>query len=137
MTADLTLEEAAALALRNLMRDAFPGVQCVSWDSPEEREKVNIAIRIDSLGEQPIGSGMHDVSIAVRATNLDAREREVMRTMLGNSRESTDLIREAGRGLFSMPRGQAVDVAAISHETENQTDRIASYTLTATLQPIY
>lgn len=137
MTAELTLEEAAALALRNLMRDAFPGVQCVSWDAPEERERTHIAMRIDSLGEQPIGSGMHEVNIAVRAANLDSRHRELMRSMLGTAREATALIREAGKGMFTMPRGEAVDVAAISHETENQTDRIASYALNASIQPIY
>jgi hypothetical protein len=130
------LEEAIALSLTRTLKDAFPGIQVVSWDSPEDREKSNIGLRIDNNGENPLGTNIHDVSIQIRATNLDARQREVFRAMLGNTRSARETVEENNKGKFSMPQGEAVELAGISHETENQTDRIMTVTLSASIQPL-
>jgi hypothetical protein len=136
MTSELTLEEAVALSLRRTFADAFPGVQVVSWDAPEERERTFISFRIDNGGENPIGTNIHDINIAIRSRNLDAQQREIFRGMLGSAHSARCTLEENNKGKFVMPRGQAVELVAIEHETENQTDRIISATLNASIQPI-
>lgn len=136
MTDNLTLEESISLSLTRTFKDAFPGVQVVSWDAPEDREKSNISLRADNDGEDPIGTNIHNVTIQIRATNLDARQREVFRSMLGTAHAARETVDENNNGKFAMPRGEAVELAGISHETENQTDRIMTVTLSASIQPL-
>jgi hypothetical protein len=136
MTDQLTLEESVSLSLTRTLKDAFPKVQVVSWDAPEDREKSNISLRVDNNGENPIGTNIHDITIQIRATNLDARQREIFRAMLGTSYSARETVDENNKGKFAMPKGEAVELAGISHETENQTDRIMTVTLSASIQPL-
>ena len=136
MTDELTLEEAVSLSLRRTLKDAFPGVQVVAWDAPEDREKVNVSLRIDSEGENPIGTNIFDVVISVRATNLNASQRDILRSMLGTTYAAGETLRENNQGKYSMPQGQPVEIISIGHETENQTDRISNIALNASIQPI-
>jgi hypothetical protein len=136
MIDELTLEEAVSLSLRRTLKDAFPGVQVVAWDASEDREKVNVSLRIDSEGENPIGTNIFDIIISIRATNLNASQREILRSMFGSAHAAAETVSAENKGKFAMPQGQPVEILSISHETENQTDRISNIALNASIQPL-
>jgi hypothetical protein len=56
--------------------------------------------------------------------------------MLGTAHAAKETLQDNNNGKFSMPSGQPVELVGISHETENQTDRIIIVTLSASIQPI-
>jgi hypothetical protein len=136
MTDRLTLEESIALAIRRTMQAAFPTLQVVSWDAPEDRQHQFISFRVDNDGENPIGTNIHDITISFRASNLDGHQRELFRSMVGTAHDAKETLQDNNNGKFSMPLGQPVELVGISHETENQTDRIITVTLSASVQPI-
>ena len=129
------LETRVEEALSRTFTDAFPGVTVGSWSSPATGTNKAIGVKVESEGEDPIGTNIFTTGIEVECQNLDYQERELMRQLIGNSRSAKETLAEHKQGRFSMPKGQPVEVLQSGRTADNENDRIITYTLSASLQP--
>ena len=104
--------------------------------APGERTGKCIGIKTESGMEDPIGTNMFPINIEVEARNLDEGERHLMREMIGNSDSARETLSTYSAKQFSMPRGQSVEMIGSPRTVENQSDRIVTFNLIATIQPI-
>ena len=130
------LESRVERSLLNVLKDAFPGVGVFSFSSPGERSGKCIGVRVESGSENPIGTNIFDVSIEVESQNLSDVERKLLGDMLGNSYSAKETITNNGLGQFSMPSGQPVEMIGAPRTVEGEHDRIVTYSLAASIQPI-
>jgi len=130
------LAERVEDSIARVFRDAFPGVVIATSSKPEERVGTSIGIKAETGAEEPIGTNMFPISIDIETRNLDAPQRELMREMIGNADSAKQTVSAYSAKSFSMPRGQAVEMIGAPRTVENENDRIITYSLVATIQPI-
>ena len=130
------LETRVESSLTQTLKDAFPGVTVGAWSEPKDRTGKSIGVKVDNGGEEPQGTNIFNVTINIEARNLENQERELMRRMIGSSSPAKDTITAHGLGKFVMPSGQPVEVAAIARTAEDENQRVMSYVLTTSIQPI-
>jgi hypothetical protein len=123
-------------SLERVFRDAFPGVTIQSASNPGERVGTCIGIKAESGAEDPIGTNMFPISIEIEARNLSPAQLTLLREMIGNSRDAKETLSAYSSKQFAMPRGQAVEMIGAPRSVEDASDRIVTYNLTATIQPI-
>jgi hypothetical protein len=134
--AELDLSQRVEESLLGILRDAFPGVRCSSYSDDAERDFVSIGVRVDVGAENPIGTNMFDVSVEVEARNLDPRALQILADMLGNSRDAKETLEAKAGRLYTMPRGQAVEMIGAPRTVEEEDSKIVTYQLSATIQPL-
>lgn len=123
-------------AIERVFRDAFPSVVIVTSSKPGERSGECIGIKAESGAEDPIGTNMFPVSVEIEARNLSIQSRHLMREMIGNAAAAKETISAYSAKAFAMPRGQAVEMLGAPRTVEDANDRIITYSLTATIQPL-
>ena len=130
------LETRVEQSLIRVFSDAFPGVEIASMTEPGERTGKCIGIKAESGMEDPIGTNMFPVSIEIESRNLNEGERQLMRDMVGNANSAKETLSAYSAKQFTMPRGQAVEMIGAPRTAEAQKERIVTFNLTATIQPI-
>lgn len=123
-------------SIERVFRDAFPDVLIFTSSKPGERSGECIGIKAESGAEDPIGTNMFPVSIEIEARNLSMQSRQLMREMIGNADSAKETISSYSAKAFTMPRGQAVEMLGAPRTVEDATNRIITYSLVATIQPI-
>jgi len=123
-------------SLERVFRVAFPGVTIQTASNPGERSGTCIGIKAESGAEDPIGTNMFPVAIEIEARNLSPAQSMLLREMIGNSRDAKETLSAYSSKQFAMPRGQAVEMIGAPRSVEDASDRIVTYNLTATIQPI-
>lgn len=130
------LDERVEDSIARVFRDAFPGVTLATSSKPAERSGTSIGIKAESGAEDPIGTNIFPVSVEIEARNLDSQQRELIRQMIGNADSAKETLSAYSAKAFTMPRGQAVEMIGAPRSVENENDRITTYSLVATIQPI-
>lgn len=130
------LETRVELCLTRTLKDAFPKMVIGSWSEPKERGEKSIGVKVDLLGEEPQGTNIFNAAISIEGRNLDHLDRDLMRRMLGSSAVAKDTITEYGAGMFRLPSGQPVAIEAITRSAEDEADRVITYSLSLSIQPI-
>lgn len=130
------LETRVEDALLRVFRDAFPGVAVHSYSDPGEREGKSLGIKIENGGEEPIGTNLFSVTAEIESRNFDAEERALLFDMLGNAYNAKETFLEYSAKLFSLPSGQPVELVGQLRTVENEKDRIVTYQINATIQPL-
>jgi hypothetical protein len=130
------LAERVEDSIARVFRDAFPGIVIATSSKPEERVGTSIGIKAETGAEEPIGTNMFPISIDIETRNLDAQQRELMREMIGNADSAKQTVSAYSAKSFTMPQGQAVEMIGAPRTVENENDRIVTYSLVATIQPI-
>jgi hypothetical protein len=130
------LETRVEGALLRVFRDAFPDVAVYSFTDPGERSGTSLGVKVESQGENPIGTNLFEVSVDIEARNFDEEKRTLLYDMLGNAYNAKETFLEHSSRLFAMPAGQPVEMNGQPRTAENENDRIVSYQLTATIQPL-
>ena len=123
-------------SIERVFRDAFPSVVIVTSSKPGTREGECIGIKAESGAEDPIGTNMFPVSVEIEARNLSMQSRQLMREMIGNADSAKETLSAYSAKAFTMPRGQAVEMLGAPRTVENADDRIVTYSLIATIQPL-
>lgn len=130
------LAERVEDSIARVFRDAFPGILIATSSKPVDRVGTSIGIKAESGGEEPIGTNMFPVAIDIETRNLETQHRELMREMIGNADAAKQTVSAYSAKSFTMPRGQAVEMIGAPRTVENENDRIVTYSLVATIQPI-
>ena len=130
------LETRVEDALLRVFRDAFPGVAVHSFSDPGERQGKSLGVKVENGGEDPIGTNLFSVTAEIESRNLDERERSLLFDMLGNSYNAKETFLEHSGKLFAMPAGQPVELTGQPRTVENENDRIVTFQLSATIQPL-
>jgi hypothetical protein len=123
-------------SLARVFRDAFPKVTIGTSSNPVERSGASIGIKAESGAEDPIGTNLFQVAIDIETRNLNVGQLQLMREMVGNSHVARETISAYSARAFCMPRGQAVEMTGAPRTVENENDRIITFSLSATIQPI-
>jgi hypothetical protein len=130
------LAERVEDSIARVFRDAFPGILIATSSKPVDRVGTSIGIKAESGAEEPIGTNMFPVAIDIETRNLETQHRELMREMIGNADAAKQTVSAYSAKSFTMPRGQAVEMIGAPRTVENENDRIVTYSLVATIQPI-
>lgn len=130
------LEDRVEKSLLRVFRDAFVGVPVFSYTEPGAREGTCIGIKAESGAENPIGTNLFDVSIEIEARNLKSHQRQLLADMIGNAHNAKETLAIHAGSQFAMPRGQAVEMIGAPRTTEDQDERILTYSLLASIQPL-
>jgi hypothetical protein len=130
------LAERVEDSIARVFRDAFPGILIATSSKPVDRVGTSIGIKAESGAEEPIGTNMFPVAIDIETRNLETQHRELMREMIGNADAAQQTVSAYSAKSFTMPRGQAVEMIGAPRTVENENDRIVTYSLVATIQPI-
>jgi hypothetical protein len=130
------LESRIEDAIARVFRDAFPSLPVYCFTQPGEREKVCIGVSVALGAENPIGTKLYDVAIEVETRNLNNDERQLVMDMIGTATEAKETLATYSGSAFAMPAGQAVEMIGGPRTVENEGDRIVTYSLVATIQPI-
>lgn len=124
-------------ALKSVFREAFAkDVSIFSNTDPGERSGSCIGIKTEEGAEEPIGTNMFDVSIEVEARNLDSAQTQLLSELIGTSSASKQTLQIYSSGHFAMPQGQAVEMLGAPRTVEDQGERITTYSLSASIQPL-
>jgi hypothetical protein len=130
------LAERVEDSIARVFRDAFPGVTLGTSSKPAEESGASIGIKAESGAEEPIGTNIFPVAIEIQTRNIDAQQRELMRQMIGNADSAKETLSAYSAKAFTMTRGQAVEMLGAPRTVEDANDRIVTYSLVATIQPI-
>ena len=130
------LETRVEQSLLRVFRDAFIDVDFASYAEPGERTGKCLGVKSESGAEDPIGTNMFPVSIEIEAVNFDEAERQLLHEMIGNAHNAKETISAYSAKQFAMPRGQAVEMLGAPRTVANQNERIITYNLIATIQPL-
>lgn len=130
------LETRVEHSLLRVFREAFPTLQVQSYSDAAEASGPGIGIKVESGAENPQGTNIFDVSIEIEARNLAADQRQLMAEMIGNSKTALETLRLYANSKFIFPKGQPVEMMGSPRTVENQTERIVTYELSASIQPI-
>lgn len=130
------LETRVESCLTRTFKEAFPDAVIGSWSEPKERGRKSIGVKCDLIGEEPQGTNIFDASVSIEGRNLDHLDRDLMRRMLGSSAVAKDTITAYGAGKFRLPAGQPVAIESISRSAEDETERVITYSLSLSIQPI-
>ena len=123
-------------ALLSVFREAFDKVPVFSNTSPGERSGTCIGIKVEEGAEEPIGTNMFDVSIEVEARNFSTDQAQLLADLIGNSHSAKETLSLYSSRHFVMPRGQAVEMLGAPRTVEDQGERIITYSLSASIQPL-
>jgi hypothetical protein len=130
------LESRVEHSLTRVLKDAFPGVPVHSLSDPGERAEKCIGVKVELGSENPIGTSLFDVSIEVKAQNLDAQQGLILANMIGTAHAAKETLSTHSARQFAMPRGQAVEMIGAPRTAEDEKTRIITYSLSATIQPL-
>ena len=130
------LETRIESCLARTLTDAFPNMVIGSWSDPKERGGKSIGIKVDLQGENPQGTNIFDTTISIEGRNLDYNDRDLMRRMLGSSAVAQETITAYAAGKFRLTSGQPVAIEAITRSAEDETERVITYALSISVQPI-
>jgi hypothetical protein len=119
-----------------VFRDAFPSLSVWGFTQPGEREKRSIGISVVLGAENPIGTKLYDVAIEIETRNLNSDERQLVMDMVGTAHAAKETLSIYSASSFAMPSGQPVEMIGAPRTVENEGDRIVTYSLAATIQPI-
>lgn len=123
-------------ALLSVFREAFDKVPVFSNMNAGERAGTCLGIKVEEGAEEPIGTNMFDVSIEVEARNLSADQAQLLAELIGNSHAAKETLQLYSARHFAMPRGQAVEMLGAPRTVEDQGERITTYSLSASIQPL-
>lgn len=129
------LESRVEQSLSRVFRDAFPSYTIGSYGAPVELGGKSIGIKAERGAEDPIGTNMFPVTITIESHNFDEGDLQLLHDMIGNASNARATVAEYAAKQFSMPQGQAVEVAGAPRTVEEANERIVTYNLNATLQP--
>lgn len=130
------LAERVEDSIARVFRDAFLKVTIGTSSKPADESGPSIGIKAETGAEDPIGTNIFPVSIDIQARNLDSQQRELMRQMIGNADSAKETLSAYSAKAFTMTRGQTVEMIGAPRTVENENDRITTYSLVATIQPI-
>jgi hypothetical protein len=123
-------------SIARVFRDAFPKVPVHSYGNPGERSGKCVGLRAELGAENPIGTNLYDCLVEIEARNFDAPDRQLLHDMIGNASAAKETLSTHSAKLFAMPRGQAVEMIGAPRTVEDQNERIITYSLSVTIQPI-
>ena len=123
-------------SLTRIFKDAFPNIAIRSFSEPGERDEKSLGVRCDVGPEEPIGTNMFDTLVEIEARNFDEGDRQILHGMIGNTSSARETIEAYSAKQFAMPRGQAITMNGAPRTVEDQKERIVTYSLTATIQPL-
>lgn len=123
-------------ALLSVFREAFDGIPVFSNTNAGKRSGTCIGIKAEEGAEEPIATNMFDVAIEVEARNLTADQAQLLAELIGNSHAAKETLQLYSARQFAMPRGQAVEMLGAPRTVEDQGERITTYSLSASIQPI-
>ena len=130
------LETRVEGSLLRVLRDAFPGIPVFSFTDPGEREGTCLGVRVESGAENPIGTNIFDVAIEIEARNFDAAQRQLLADMIGNAYNAKETVAAYAGSQYVMPQGQPIEMVGAPRTVEDQNERVVTYSLTASIQPI-
>jgi hypothetical protein len=123
-------------SLLRVFREAFDGLPVFSFSDPGEQSGACIGIKTELGAEEPIGTNIFNVAIEVEARNLEPEQLQLLTDLIGNAHAGRDTIALYGAKQFVMPKGQPVEMAGAPRSVEDENERIITYSLTASIQPI-
>lgn len=130
------LESRVETSLLRVFREAFPSLQVQSFSDPAEATGPGIGIKVETGAENPQGTNIFDVTVEVEARNLDSAQRQLLTEMIGSSKSAQQTFQLYSSRSYIFPQGQPVEMNGAPRTVENQTERIVTYELSASIQPI-
>jgi len=130
------LESRVEQSLLRVFRDAFPRVQVQSYSDPAESSGPGIGIKVETGAENPQGTNIFDVTIEIESRNLDSEQRQLLVQMIGNSKRAQETLTINSSRKFIFPQGQPIEITGAPRTVENETERIVTYEISASIQPI-
>ena len=130
------LESRVENALIRVFREAFPSLQVQSFSDPAESAGSGIGIKAEAGAENPQGTNIFDVTVEIEARNLDPQQRQLLAEMIGSSRAAQQTFNLYSSKSFIFPQGQPVEINGAPRTVENQNERIVTYEILTSIQPI-